>query len=143
MATASASLHLPATPEESWAVLSDVARFDEWLTLHTRFTEEPPSVIDEGTTLSQVVTVMGLPLTIAWTVAAYEPPSSLRITGTGTMGVEVSFVFTVEPADGGCVAGIEAEFVSTLLVESLAALVERSAVEQIDASLANLARLLS
>lgn len=143
MAVASVTQHLPATPEAAWAVMSDVRRFDEWLTMHTRFTTEPPEVVEEGTTLSQVVTVMGLPLTIAWTVETYDPPRSLRITGQGTAGVQVAFDFRVEPADDGCVAGIDAEFVSTLLVESVAALVERTATEQITASLQNLADLLA
>ena len=89
---------VPASPEDAWAVASDLSRFDEWLTLHDGWRGDVPARIESGTTLTSVVKVMGLRNRIRWVVDSYEPPATLEITGRGMGGVHVALSLSIRPA---------------------------------------------
>ena len=99
MATVNATATVPATPERTWAVASDLHRFAEWMTLHDGWRGDLPPVIEKGTTLTSVVSVMGLRNKITWLVESYTPPSALAITGQGIGGIHVALRLTIQPTN--------------------------------------------
>ncbi len=110
MAKVNASATVPASPARTWETASDLSRFPEWMTLHDGWRGAVPDVIEQGTTLTSVVRVMGFRNRIRWVVDAYAPPRSLRISGEGVGGVHVALTLSIRPhgADGAEVA-IDAE----------------------------------
>jgi hypothetical protein len=90
-----ATASIPATPAQTWAVASDLTRFDEWMTLHDGWRGSVPAVIEEGTALTSVVSVMGLRNRISWRVESYTPPSSLAISGRGRGGIRVTLTLSI------------------------------------------------
>lgn len=95
MAKVNATASVPATPARTWAVASDLRRFDEWMTLHDGWRGDLPDVLEEGATLTSVVTVMGLRNRINWRVDAYAPPSALTISGRGVGGIKVALTLSI------------------------------------------------
>lgn len=95
MAKVNATASVPATPARTWAVASDLARFDEWMTLHDGWRGALPDTIEEGTALTSVVTVMGLRNRISWRVESFAPPSALAISGRGVGGVKVALRLSI------------------------------------------------
>jgi hypothetical protein len=95
VAKVNATASVPATPARTWAVASDLSRFDEWMTIHDGWRGELPPVIEKGTALTSVVTVMGLRNRISWQVESYTPPSGLSISGRGVGGVRVALTLSI------------------------------------------------
>jgi hypothetical protein len=95
-----ATATVPATPAHTWAVASDLTRFAEWMTLHDGWRGEVPAVIEEGTSLTSVVTVMGLRNRIRWRVESYRPPTALLITGRGVGGIRVALTLSIRATNG-------------------------------------------
>jgi hypothetical protein len=98
MAKVNATATVPATPARTWAVASDLSRFDEWMSLHDGWRGEVPAVIEAGTALTSVVTVLGLRNRISWRVESYTPPTGLSISGRGVGGVRVALVLSIRAA---------------------------------------------
>jgi carbon monoxide dehydrogenase subunit G len=141
MAQVSATVEFAAPPEKVWALMSTPQRFSEWLTIHQDWRGELPDELSVGTKLTEIVSVMGMANKIEWTVEDYEPPSSVRISGTGMAGVRVAFTLSVRPTGAGSEARIDAEFTGQLVVGAIGAAVEKSSKKELDASLAKLADL--
>lgn len=95
MTKVNATASVPATPARTWAVASDLSRFDEWMTLHDGWRGALPDVIAEGTALTSVVSVMGLRNRINWRVESYAPPSALSISGRGVGGIRVALTLSI------------------------------------------------
>ncbi len=143
MASVTATVEFAAPPEKVWATMSDPNRYEEWLTIHQGWRGEVPSELTVGTKLTEIVSVMGMANKIEWTVDVYEPPSTVKISGTGMAGVQVSFTLSVSPTDSGSQAAIEAEFTGQMVVGAIGAAVEKQSKKELDASLARLAGLVA
>ncbi|SDD08076.1 type II toxin-antitoxin system Rv0910 family toxin [Actinokineospora iranica] len=143
MTKISVSATLPADPEKTWATLADPARFEEWLTLHQGWRGPIPAEITVGTTMTEVVAVMGMANKIEWTVEEYAPPKSLRISGTGMAGVKVSFTLSVTPQGTGSVAEIDAEFTGQMIVGPIGAAIGKNTRGELEKSLARFAELVA
>jgi carbon monoxide dehydrogenase subunit G len=142
MAKANVAHEIPADPETTWKVLSDVSRYDEWLTIHDKFYGEPPTEIGEGTAFTQQATIMGMSNKIDWVVQQYDAPRSMTINGKGLAGADITFVMAVAPnATGGSTTTIDAEFTGQMVVGAIGAAIERASVKECEASLAKLAEL--
>lgn len=110
MASVHASAAVPAAPDRTWAVASDLSRFGEWLTLHDGWRGDLPAVVAQGVSLTSVVKVMGLRNRIRWHVDTYDPPSAVVISGRGVGGVRVALTLSVRPAGkGGSTVTVDAE----------------------------------
>ena len=92
MASVSVSAVLPASPEKTWDALSDLSRWEEWLTIHQGWKSELPTQVALGAKFTEVVSVMGMANKIEWTVEEVEVPKMVKIAGTGMAGVTVEFV---------------------------------------------------
>jgi carbon monoxide dehydrogenase subunit G len=144
MAEVHVSQDIAASQEDTWAVFSDLSKFSEWLTIHDKFYEEPPTEISVGTTFTEQATIMGMSNKIDWTVEAFDAPKSLTIGGKGLAGAQITFVLSLEATgDSSCTAKIDADFVGTMVVGAIGAAVERAANKEVTASLEKLAGLLA
>jgi uncharacterized protein YndB with AHSA1/START domain len=141
MAEVTATVEFPASPEKVWATMSDPNRYEEWLTIHQGWRGEIPAELSVGTRLTEIVSVMGMANKIEWTVEEYEPPSKVKISGTGMAGVQVSFTLSVSPTAAGSRAAIAAEFTGQMVTGAIGAAVEKQSKKELDASLAKLAEL--
>ncbi|MCU1685076.1 MAG: hypothetical protein JWQ81_5815 [Amycolatopsis sp.] len=141
MGKITASVDLPAAPDKVWAEFSNPSNFEKWLTIHTKWKGEVPAEFVQGAKVSEVVTMLGMPNTIEWTVDELDAPSKLAISGTGMAGVKVGFALSVEAADGGSTATIDAEFTGQMIVGALGKAVEKDGKKNLDESLAKFAEL--
>jgi carbon monoxide dehydrogenase subunit G len=137
------SVELPAAPEAVWEQLSNPNNFEKWLTIHTKWKGDPPAQFSKGAQATEVVTMLGMANSIAWTVEEYEAPTKLVISGTGMAGVKTRFALSVAPSGDGSLASIEAEFSGQMIVGALGKAVEKDATANLNASLENLKKLLA
>lgn len=97
MARVDVTAALPASVDETWATVSDVSRFGDWLTIHEGWRGAVPEEITAGLELISVVRVKALRNRMAWRVESYDPPRALSITGRGVGGLHVELVLAVQP----------------------------------------------
>jgi hypothetical protein len=103
-----------------------------------------PETFSKGAKASQVVTMLGMPNTIEWTVEEFDVPRVLTISGSGMAGVRTTFSMSVAANDdGGSTAQIDAEFEGSMITGALGKAVEKDAQANLDESLANLAKLIA
>lgn len=138
-------VRVPATPERVWESFADLNRLPEWLTMHVKFKSAvpKPDQYEVGLRVSQVLTVLGMPNTVDWTVEQYTPLRSVTLTGNGMAGVKVKFVFGVEVTDGWTAGSLSAEFVGQILVGPIGKAVEKEVAKQLQLSLEKLADMLA
>jgi uncharacterized protein YndB with AHSA1/START domain len=143
MAKVNMSVELPASPEKAWAVMSDMSRFEDWLSIHQGWRSELPAEIGVGSKMTEIVSVMGMANKIEWTVNTYQPPALLEISGTGMAGVKVSLSLSVTPGGTGSLASIDAEFSGQMVVGPIGTAVEKSTKAELAKSLAELTKLVA
>jgi len=142
MAKANASIEIAASQDKVWAIISDPSRFEEWLSVHTKWKEAPPATLSKGATMAEVLTIMGMANTINFTVEEYDAPNSTKFSGTGMAGAKISFTLSVEPTgDDACAASVDAEFISQMMVGAIGGAIERASTKELTASLEKLAAL--
>lgn len=136
------TIEIPAPPEQVWDVISAPGTYERWLTIHTKWKGEVPERYSQGTTLAEVVTMLGMANTITWTVDEFEEPSRVSISGTGMAGVQVRFDFSVESdGNGGARASVAAQFEGLMIAGALGKAVEKDGLTNLEKSLANLSAL--
>ncbi|WP_334025062.1 SRPBCC family protein [Nocardia terpenica] len=131
---------LPAAQGEVWALVSDLARYGEWLPWHDRWLRELPKPLLPGRCAVQQVTVFGSIHTIEWTITELAPPSDLRLATLGQHGLLLSFTTQVRPIDDGRSAvtlevqldGPMLDRVGTFAIESVVADEFEKALSQLD-----------
>jgi uncharacterized protein YndB with AHSA1/START domain len=137
------TVHFDAAPEKVWAVVSDPARFGDWLGMHKSWKGDVPTEFSKGSQVTAIVSLLNMPNTITWTVDEYEPPRAVRLTGTGMAGVQVAIALDVEAAGGGADMSITAEFEGQMIVGAIGQAVERAGNQELDESTARLAELVA
>jgi carbon monoxide dehydrogenase subunit G len=141
MANVSVTQALPVDPQTAWDNLSDLAGWENWLTIHQKWSSELPAQIQVGTQVTEVVSVMGMANKIDWTVTELEVPNTVTIEGTGMAGVKIKFILSVAPADSGSTATIDADFSGAMIVGPIGAAVAKNASADLETSLTKLAEL--
>ncbi|PZS32666.1 MAG: polyketide cyclase [Pseudonocardiales bacterium] len=140
MAEAHVSTELPLPADEAWKLLSDLSRFDQWLTIHDEWKSEIPELA-VGAHVKEQIVVMGMKNVVDWAVAAYDPPRSLTISGAGMAGAQIAFTLSVAGEGSASTVSVAAEFTGQMIVGPISAAVEKNAKEQLEASLAKLREL--
>lgn len=130
---------LPASTEQIWDSISDVHAWDNWLTIHAGWLEDPPATLTEGTKLVEKVVMLGMANKLEWTVETLEPQRLLVITGKGMAGVKSRFSFAIAPVEEGTEVNIDAQFEGSMVVGALAKAVEKDAAKNLNDSLDKLA----
>lgn len=144
MAKVNVSKEIAASQDKLWAAISDPSRFEEWLTLHTKWKAAPPATLSQGASMSEVLTIMGMANTVDFTVDEYDAPNTTKFSGTGMAGAKITLTLTVEPnGDDASVATIDAEFISQMMVGAIGGAIERASTKEITASLDKLAALVA
>ena len=126
MPRVSVSTTVPASPERTWATASDLSRFGEWLVLHEGWRGEVPETISAGTSLTSVVSVKGLRNRITWHVDDYDPPRSLRISGTGVGGTRVALMLSVQHNGNTSTVTVDAEITGPTTIGPVGMLIGRA-----------------
>jgi len=140
MAKANVSKEIAASQDKVWAIISDPSRFEEWLSVHTKWKQAPPATLSKGATMAEVLTIMGMANTIDFTVEEYDAPNSMKFSGTGMAGAKISFTLSVEVnGDDASVATVDAEFISQMMVGAIGGAIERATTKELSASLDKLA----
>jgi len=141
MAEAHVSGELPLSQEDAWKLLSDLSRFEQWLTIHDTWKSEIPELA-EGAKVTEQLTVMGMTNVIEWTIESYAPPSSLKISGTGLAGAQIAFTLSVAQAGpASSTVSIDAGFTGQMMVGAIGQAVEKNATLELDNSFAKLREL--
>jgi hypothetical protein len=95
MASVDVSVSSTLTPEQAWALASNLDRFDEWLTIFGGWKGPVPDVLEKGTTVSSLIKVKGFRNIIHWEVTAYDPPKRIEMRGSGRGGVRISLKMAI------------------------------------------------
>jgi carbon monoxide dehydrogenase subunit G len=140
MAEVNATVPLPLAPDAAWALLSDLSRFDQWLTIHDKWSSDIPELA-VGARVTEQLTVMGMTNKIDWTVDVFDPPASLKISGVGLAGAQIAFTMSVAAADAGSEVTIDAEFTGQMMVGAIGDAVAKNALVELEASLTKLREL--
>ena len=144
MGQISTTTDIPAPPEKVWEAISMPATYEKWLTIHTKWKDGVPARFAAGANAAEVVTMLGMPNTITWTVEEFQEPSLLRISGTGMADVKVAFVFEVAPdGNGGSKASASAEFEGQMIVGAVGKAVEKDGLKNLEESLGKLSALVT
>jgi uncharacterized protein YndB with AHSA1/START domain len=142
MGQLTATRDFSATADEVWALASNPNNFEKWLTLHQKWKDDVPATLAKGAQMTEVISMMGMPNTITWTVDEYEAPHTLAISGTGMAGVKVSIELTSTPTDTGSRFDLSASFEGQMIVGALGKAIEKQGAAELEASLDNFAGLL-
>jgi carbon monoxide dehydrogenase subunit G len=126
-----------------WEVVSDPARFEEWMTLHVKWKGDVPTEFSEGSQVSEVVSMLSMPNTITWTVDEYQPPRKVTLSGTGMAGVKATIKLDVEPAGEGSEFSLSAQFEGQMIVGALGKAIEKEGLKQVEESVDKLKSLLA
>jgi hypothetical protein len=118
---------LAAPPTTVWSVVSDLTLYPDWNLLHTRWVEPPPTVIEAGATMVEVVTVKGVPDTITFTATQVREPTSIRLDGKGTLGSTVVLELAIDArGDDASVMTLQLSVASSMLFGPVGRLMERA-----------------
>jgi carbon monoxide dehydrogenase subunit G len=139
MGHVTASKELAAPADRVWAQIADTGCWENWLTIHAGWLEEPAAELAEGARLVEKVVMLGMANKLEWTVEELQPGTSVTITGKGMAGVRSKFAFVLAPTAAGTTVTIDAEFSGSLIVGALGKAVEKDAVKNLEDSLEKLA----
>lgn len=143
MASVSVTQNLSVDPQTAWDNLSDLAGWENWLSIHQSWKSELPSEVAVGTQVTEVVSVMGMANKIEWTITDVQAPHTVTIEGTGMAGVRIRFTLSVAPSDGGSTATIDADFSGTMIVGPIGKAVAKNATSDLEVSLAKFDQLVT
>lgn len=125
---------LNAAPEALWAIMANPATWGDWFSIHERWMEEPPATLEEGSTLTAKIMMLGMANKLEWSVDQVQAPSSMTLSGKGMAGVKVQFTFTVTPVDGGSEVQVAGDFQGALIKGALGKAVEKDGSKQLEKS---------
>lgn len=110
MGKVTSSIDVDAPPAEVWAVVGDLQRLGEWVTIHKDFPEPPPDEVSEGSSFSQTLELSGNSFEVDWTVKKVEENERLEWEGEGPAGTTAKTDFRLSERDGGTRFDYEIEF---------------------------------
>ena len=138
MPSVSKSIELQGSQEEAFALATDPSRFEEWLTIHDRWPQGAPDGVEEGSSFTQGIKIMGMPADVAWTVAELDSGSRLVMRGAGPMGAQLSTTISAVADGDATLLSYEAEFSGGGLAGPMGDMVTQKTGEELEASLAKL-----
>lgn len=142
MGQISATQTFTVSPEKVWDTVTDLNSFESWLSLHQKWKSELPATIAVGTQVTEVVSMMGMPNTITWTVDTYEAPHRLSMSGEGMAGVKITIAFSLSANGEGTTLEMSTDFQGQMIVGALGKAIEKQGAVEIETSLGKLAEIL-
>src|SRR5215208_6723496 len=101
MAKVDVAMSSDLSPEQAWALASDLRRFEEWLTIFGGWRSEVPSQIEVGTCVSSCVKVKGFRNVVHWRVTRYDEPKLIEMVGRGKPAVCIALRLCVKDDGNG------------------------------------------
>ena len=141
MAQVKMSERVPVTPAEAWALVSDLSRLGEWLSLHEAWRGDLPDLAP-GVQLTGVVRTKGLRNKVTWVVQDFDPPHRISLTGEGIGGTKVALDMAVRPDGDTSIFDFMVEFSHPTLRGPLGSLAGRTIKGDLESSLDRFKKLL-
>lgn len=141
MAKVDVSTTSDVDPEAAWKLASDLARFDEWMTIFGGWRGEVPPNVKKGTRVSSLIKVKGFRNVIHWEVTHYDEPNSIELQGRGRGGVRITVAMSVAPRNPGSDFHLAADISGGVLGGPVGRLVARVLRSDVQKSVKNLAEL--
>jgi Polyketide cyclase / dehydrase and lipid transport len=141
MAEVNVTVSSDMTPDEAWALASDLNRFDEWLTIFGGWRSEVPDKIKKGTRVSSCIKIKGFRNTIHWEITRHDPPSCIELKGCGFGGVRIDLTLTISDNRPGSDFHLVADLHGGVLSGPVGKLVARVLKSDVRKSVENLSRL--
>jgi len=110
MSLVTASIQLPASPEEVWNVIMDPHSLHEWVTIHRRLIradDGPPLV---GYTMDQQIHLRGVNLEVHWKLSECHPCELAVWEGRGPARSRARSEYVLSARDGGTCFDYRNEF---------------------------------
>jgi hypothetical protein len=141
MATVDVAVSSDLSPDQAWALASDLRRFDDWLTIFGGWRSDVPSHVEVGTCVSSLIKVKGFRNTIHWRVTRYDEPKTIELVGRGRPGICIALRLCVKDNNPGSVFQVIAELTGGLLNTRIGNLVAKVLESDVRKSVAKLALL--
>lgn len=152
--TLRSTVDLPYGVHALWSILPDLHNYDQWMSIHREFVGDVPGIQDmkEGTTFSEVVTLMGVSNTIEWTVLQFTGldevlagrEGAFTIRGSGMAGVDATIVSRVEQIDEhNTRVTVDSSFTGQMFTGPLGAVLDKVVQQELDNSVARLKEFLA
>jgi hypothetical protein len=141
MATVDVAVSSDLSPDQAWALASDLRRFDEWLTIFGGWRGEVPSQIEVGTCVSSLIKVKGFRNIIHWRVARYDEPKTIELIGRGRPGICIALRLCVKDNKPGSTFQVIADLSGGLLNTRIGNLVAKVLESDVRKSVCKLAAL--
>jgi len=132
---------VPASVDEAWAAVSDLSRFDDWLSLHDGWRSELPDELGEGQRIESVIKARGIRNRIAWIIEDFTPPRHVALVGEGVGGTAVTLTFDLSDVAGGTSVQMVADFRHPMLKGPMGAIAARTIKGDLEASMTRLVAL--
>ncbi|CAN5802193.1 SRPBCC family protein [soil metagenome] len=139
MASVDVSVSSDLSPEQAWALASDLHRFDEWLTIFGGWKGVVPDIVEQGTAVSSLIKVKGFRNIIHWQVTGYDVPNRIELHGSGRGGVRIALAMTVTEHGRGSTFHLAAGLSGALLSGPVGRLVAKVLESDVRRSVENLA----
>ncbi|SIR75155.1 type II toxin-antitoxin system Rv0910 family toxin [Williamsia sterculiae] len=109
MAKVSDTVEIELGPDDAFTCVSDLSRYEDWLTIHDGWRSPLPAEdeIGKGTSVDSVIKVKGTRVRFAWTVTTFDPPRRVELKGSGKGGVKAELTLSVAPKDAGSTVTFE------------------------------------
>jgi hypothetical protein len=101
MAKVDVAVSSDLSPQQAWALASDLRRFDEWLTIFGGWRSEVPAQIEVGTCVSSCMKVKGFRNVVHWRVTRYDEPKLIELVGRGRPGIRIAMTLCVKEVRTG------------------------------------------
>ncbi|MQA63099.1 MAG: crotonase/enoyl-CoA hydratase family protein [Actinophytocola sp.] len=140
---ASASVSIPASPEQVFAVVGEAGRLADWLIMHVGWPDGEPGELRKGATFRQQLKLMGMPAQVRWSVSAAEPPRLVWLDAEGPMGTSIGCYFSVSATAEGSTVRFDGGIEGDSIKGPMGPLVARNLGDAMHKSLAKLAELVT
>lgn len=140
----SVQAHAPVPAQRAMAVLRDLRRLADWLTMHSGWRGTPPGGAAAGVEFGEQVLLMGIPADVAWVVDDVTD-THVALTGRGPMDLTLALLLSAtEDATGdGATVRVDAGIAGDPVEGPLGATVVKSVEEALTDSVTRLAELLA
>ncbi len=129
---------VPLPIDRAWALVSDLSRYGEWLTLLDGWRGELPSELASGTRVSAVIKAKGIRNRVTFTVGEFDPPHRVSLVGEGVGGTGVTMTFRLREAGSSTDVAFDVDFRHPALRGPMNAIAARTIKGDLVASLARL-----
>lgn len=133
--------NVPVPVDRAWELVSDLGLFEQWLSLHDGWRSDLPTDLAVGIEVTSVIKAKGIRNKISWTITEFDPPTDIRLSGTGVGGTAVVLRFSLVPEGSGTSVTLDVEFTHPMLKGPMGAVAARTIKGDLRASMTRLAAL--